>query len=449
MLHLGGALQLLSLGFHPEAGNRLTLISTGVVVTNRFGQFLDPFATGPGYNTVDLVYGLNSVVLEFLNLTPPAPPSVVTIDFESFARTPNQRAAANILNTIQLNPNAADLMSFLYKEPVPNLPGDLDQISPDALTAFYEISFSNANIQRLNLESRLDDVRAGSNGFNSNMKINSATVNLEDKAPVDGKASPVEQVLQPGPENRWGVWVTGFGDFVNVDADYNAKAYNFTTGGFSVGIDYRLTDYLAVGAMGEYSHTWTNLTPAGNIDIDSGRGGVYLTLFSHGFYFDGAIYGGHNVYSSSREALGGVANGGTGGAEFSTFAAGGYDWRVGSLTVGPIASLQYTYAGINSFTEKGSLAPMAIHSQSAESLRSDFGFRASYNWQVGKVPVEPTLQVAWEHEYKYTDLPLIAGFAGDPSASDTFVGPNEGHDSAIISAGVTAYWTPTVTVFES
>jgi outer membrane autotransporter protein len=104
------------------------------------------------------------------------------------------------------------------------------------------------------------------------MKINSATVNLEDKAPVDGKASPVEQALQPGPENRWGVWVTGFGDFVNVDADYNAKAYNFTTGGFSVGVEYRLTDFLAIGAMGEYSHTWTNLTPAGSIDVDSGLG---------------------------------------------------------------------------------------------------------------------------------------------------------------------------------
>ena len=241
--------------------------------------------------------------------------------------------------------------------------------------------------------------------------------------------------------------MTGFGDFVNVDADYNAKAYNFTTGGFSVGIDYRLTDYLAVGAMGEYSHTWTNLTPAGDIDVDSGRGGVYLTLFEHGFYLDGGIYGGHNVYNSSRAALGGLANGGTDGAEFGTFVAAGYDWHVGQLTVGPIASLQYTYAGIDSFTEKGSLAPLAIHSQSAESLRTDFGFRASYNWQVGKVLVQPTLQAAWEHEYKYTDLPMIAGFAGDPSASDTFVGPNEGHDSAIISAGVTAYWTPTISTY--
>ena len=64
------------------------------------------------------------------------------------------------------------LVSFLSKEPVPNLPEDLAKISPDALTAFYEIGFSNANIQRLNLEGRLDDLRSGSSGFSSNMKTN-------------------------------------------------------------------------------------------------------------------------------------------------------------------------------------------------------------------------------------------------------------------------------------
>ena len=101
-------------------------------------------------------------------------------------------------------------------------------------------------------------------------------MNLEDKAGVDGKASKgvVEPILQRGPENRWGVWVTGFGDFVNVDADANAKGYDFTTGGVSLGVDYRITDQLAIGVMGEYAHTWTGLTPSGHIDIDSGRGGV-------------------------------------------------------------------------------------------------------------------------------------------------------------------------------
>jgi hypothetical protein len=120
---------------------------------------------------------------------------------------------------------------------------------------------------------------------------------------------------------------------------------------------------------------------------------------------------------------------------------------VGRLTVGPTAALQYTYVNIDSFSEHGSLAPLDIHSQSAESLRSDFGLRASYQWQLGNVLVEPSLRADWEHEYKYSDLPITAGFAGIPGPSDTFYGPTEGHDSAIVSAGVSVQWTPMIATY--
>jgi outer membrane autotransporter protein len=103
--------------------------------------------------------------------------------------------------------------------------------------------------------------------------------------------------------------------------------------------------------------------------------------------------------------------------------------------------------GIDSFSENGSLAPLAIHSGSAESLRSDAGFRLFYQWQVGKILIEPSLKAAWEHEYKYSALPITAGFAGVPGPSATFFGPAEGHDSAVISAGLSAQVTSTITVY--
>ncbi|MBV8275365.1 MAG: autotransporter-associated beta strand repeat-containing protein, partial [Verrucomicrobia bacterium] len=181
---LAGTLQLLSLGYQPKAGDQLTLVSAGGMISGRFGTFLDPFSKGPGFNTVDLIYAKNSVELEFLNMSipvtspipppiqpPTAPPVIVTINFASFGLTPNQRAAGNLLDKIELDPAAHALIAFLGKESVFNLAGDLEKISPDALTAFYEIGFSNSNIQRLNLDGRLDDLRSGSTGFNSNMNI--------------------------------------------------------------------------------------------------------------------------------------------------------------------------------------------------------------------------------------------------------------------------------------
>ncbi|HEY6842420.1 MAG TPA: autotransporter domain-containing protein, partial [Chthoniobacterales bacterium] len=434
---LGGTLQVISLGFRPKAGNQLTLVSTGGVVSGRFGQFIDPFSSvEPEFTIAGLVYNSNSVVLEFRTAA-------------SFALTPNQFAAANLVDAVHLEPGAANLISFLNTEPFDNLPGDLEKISPDGLTAFYEISFSNANIQRLNLEDRLDEVRNGSNGFSSNMKVNGATVNLENRVDADGKSAKnvVEPVLQHAPENRWGVWVTGFGDFVSVDADGNANGYNFTTGGVSLGLDYRITDQLAIGVMGEYSHTWTGLNPSGHIDVDSGRGGLYATWFAHGMYLNAAVYGGYNSYDSNRSGLGGLASGNTQGAEWSTFVSGGYDFHFAQLTVGPIAALQYTSVNVDGFSENGSLAPLAIHEGSAESLRSDVGLRAFYQWQIGQMVVEPSVKVTWEHEYKYSALPITAGFAQIPGPSATFFGPNEGHDSAVISAGVNVQLTPAISTY--
>jgi outer membrane autotransporter protein len=459
---LGGTLKLTTNAFTPQAGNQVTLVATGGAISGKFARFVDPFTTGSGIGAIDLVYSRNAVLLQFLAATAPISPGVPTvpttpggplvistIDFASFAFTPNQMAAANLIDAVQLNARAANLVSFLDTQPFANLPNDLQKISPDGLTSFYEIGFSNAIIQKLTLEGRLDDIHNGLNGFSSNMSVNGATVNLYDRADVDGKSpkAVVEPVLQHTPENRWGVWVTGFGDFVDVDGDGNARGYNFTTGGVSLGIDYRITDQLAIGAFGDYSHTWTSLNPGGHIDVESGRGGVYATWFSHGIYLNGAIYGGHDNYDSGRAGLGGLATGSTEGSEWSTFIGGGYDFRLGRLTVGPIASLQYTDVGIDSFRENGSLAPLAIHSDSAESLRSDAGFRVFYPWQIGKIVVEPSLKAAWEHEYKYSALPITAGFAGIPGPSSTFFGPSEGHDSAVVSAGVSVQMTPAITTY--
>jgi outer membrane autotransporter protein len=439
---LNGTLRLLNLGYQPQIGDKLKLVTTGGVVTGRFATLQNPFA-----DTVELVYARQSVTLEFLKLnTPPA--VVTTTEFSSFAFTPNQQAAAHLLDATQLDPRAANLISFFNQEPFANYPSDFDKMSPQGLTSFYEITFSNANIQRLNLEDRLDDIRHGSNGFSSNMKVNGGTVNLEP-AGADGKSSKavVEPVLQQSPENRWGVWMTGFGDFVSVDADANAQGYNFTTGGVTLGIDFRVTDQLAIGVTAEYSHTWTSVNPAGHMNVNSGRAGVYATWYHHGLYFNGAIYGGYNNYDSGRSGLRGLANGNTEGAEWSTFISGGYDFHFGHLTVGPIASLQYTNVGIDSFDEKGSLAPLAIHSDSAESLRSDVGFRLFYQWQIGKLLVTPSLKAVWEHEYKYSALPITAGLAGIPGPSATFSGPSEGHDSAVVSAGVSVQLTPGISTY--
>jgi hypothetical protein len=98
-------------------------------------------------------------------------------------------------------------------------------------------------------------------------------VYLIDKDVGNGKSTKNPPIPRPATVNRWDFWSTGFGDFVQVDSDFNARGYKITTGGIDLGIDYRLTSHFAVGLMGSYAHTWTDLLP-GNIDVDSALGNM-------------------------------------------------------------------------------------------------------------------------------------------------------------------------------
>jgi outer membrane autotransporter protein len=407
--NLAGTLQLLSLGFVPKAGNQLTLVSTGGAVAGKFGKVLNPFTAGAGFNTVELIYEPKLVLLEFLNLAMPAPPP---------------------------------------GSPIIPISISVAEVSPAGLTAAFDIGFSNADIERLNLEDRLDALRAGCSGFSSNMKLNGTSTNPGGKEVLDEKSSlSTPQIIVAPGCLEWGLWITGSGDFVNVDGDADAKRYNYTTGAVTLGLDYRLTDHLAVGVMGEYSHTWTGLEPIGHIDVDSGRGGLYGTWYEHGLYVNGGIVAGHNTYDTSRSNAGGLSTGSTEGSEWSAFIGAGYDYHFGSLSVGPIGSLQYTSVNLNGFTERGSLLPLDIHSESAESLRSDLGLRASYRWQIRNIMVRPVLKAAWEHEYKYSAFPITAGFADFSVPAVTFYGSKQGQNSAVISAGASAQLTPALSVY--
>jgi outer membrane autotransporter protein len=72
------------------------------------------------------------------------------------------------------------------------------------------------------------------------------------------------------------------------------------------------------------------------------------------------------------------------------------------------------------------------------------GLSAWYTWKAGKVQVRPSLQASWQHEYFYGALPIDAEFASGAGNIFTVHGPAEGHDSALINAGIDMQWTPTI-----
>src|SRR5437762_5879363 len=78
----------------------------------------------------------------------------------------------------------------------------------------------------------MEDIRAGSTGFSArgfsiDSRVPELSPGLAGPTGPEGKSGP--SVMQSRPENRWGVFVTGLGEFTSVDSTSVAPGYNFST----------------------------------------------------------------------------------------------------------------------------------------------------------------------------------------------------------------------------
>ena len=435
---LAGTLQLIRLGnFQLQVGDKLTFLTAGRGVSGTFSTIQNPFLS-------------NTIVKAQITVLPNAVQLIGTQgSFTEAACNPNSLAVAKALDSAVGDPRAAGLINFLDNQPINQLCNDFTLIAPEQLASIFNIGVSLANVQTANLERRMEDIRAGSTGFSAaGFTMNGSTPNfsgLGGPTGAEGKAGP--SVLAPIPENRWGVFVTGLGEFTHVDSTDVARGFDLQTGGFTLGVDYRVCPYFAVGLIAGYAHTNADLANSGNLDVNSGKFGLYATAFSGGFYLDTAVTGGISGYDTHRAALLGTASGSTNGGDLNVLVNGGYDWKKGNLSIGPTASFQYTYVSFNGFTESGSLAPLKINDQHVDSIRTAFGMKASYDWKVGSVLVRPELRVGWQHEYGNSAYSIAASFANGAGSSFTVTSPKIGRDSLLLGAGFAVLWSDRISTY--
>jgi uncharacterized protein with beta-barrel porin domain len=436
---LGGTLQLVRTGnFHFLPGDKLVFLTANSIA----GSF----------STIQNLNSLSNTIVKTQIVILPGVVELEAIqgDFVTAACNPNSVAVARALNSAVGDPRAAALITFLDNQPLNQLCADFTLISPEVVASVYDLAVSLANVQTANLERRLDDLRQGSHGFSSsgftiNGSAPSFSEGLSGPTGSEGKTGPA--VTAPIPENRWGFFATGLGEFTDVSTADGARGFNLRTGGVTLGVDYRISSNFAIGLTGGYAHTGIDLAGNGSIDVDGGTGGLYATAFGNGFYVDTSVSGGFSNYDTHRPALLGTANGSTDGANLNVLVAGGYDWTQGALTIGPIASFQYTYVGLNSFTEKGSLAPLKFTDQSVDSIRTALGIKASYDLKIGGVLIRPEIRASWQHEYDDTAYSIVASFANGAGNSFSVVGPKIGRDSLLIGAGVAVLWNDRISTY--
>ena len=434
---LAGTLDLVPLnGYRIKRGDKIQLVSAVGGVLGKFVEVNNPFEKTGTLLSGGVFYKTNAVYFEAIQ------GSFAGLD----GLTPNQKAVGRNLDRVVWHHQANKLIDFLDAESLGNLRHDFDKIAPEELASVFNIGVSLANVQSSNLERRMGDIQAGSAGFStSGYALNAGGPSYSSDAGYNNGARGPEgkggKELRAPEDNRWGVFVTGVGEFTNIGNTSNASGYDLTTGGLTIGVDYKVTPNFALGINTGYARTGADLTGNGRVTVDGAKLGLYATYFTGtGFYADAALNGGYNSYDTRRSALQGTARGSAHGGEFNALMATGYDWKRGGLSIGPAASLQYTYVGLDSFIEHGSLAPLKIANHGGESLRTALGMKASYDWQVGGVVVRPEVRAAWQHEFGDSSFALDSRFANGAGNTFTVRGPVIGADSLLIGAGVAVLW---------
>jgi len=435
----GGDLHLNHAGYKPRRNDTLRLISAadGVEVLNRYSVH-HAFANDTMLEA-KVRYRGHAVELFIEQLA-----------FTSQAETPNQHAVAKALDHAAQRDELDALfetLNYTNREAIPSL---LERLSPEALSTIFTLGLANAQTQNINIERRLDDVRRGSRGFSANglaLTTPRGTIN-HDGMPVindrdglslagfDGRSLVGKEFVAPVIEENspWGFFATGTGEWTDVETTHQARGGSFSSGGVTVGADYRVNGNFVVGLFGGYAHSKADLASGGDITADGGRGGLYGTYFNDGFYVNALASGAYNHYKIHRDTLGGTARGTTDGGQFDALLGAGYDFHLGSVTLGPVASVQYSYVGFDRFEESGSDAPLNVSRNHQDSLRTLLGAKIAASWNVGTMVFRPEVRAQWKHEYLDREGAIESGFVGS-NALFTVHGPQIGRDSLVLDAG--------------
>ncbi|MGC4014163.1 MAG: autotransporter outer membrane beta-barrel domain-containing protein [Luteolibacter sp.] len=377
--------------------------------------------------------------------------------------TPNQHSVGDVLNRVlgipdmptpyndsvgpalDDHPALRPAINYLNTRPLADLPADYDLIAPEELTAAFEAGRAFTQVETSNIENRLREIRNGGGaGFSGNqfsILKRQVSLNAPDLRDAKGGTAKEADVFSPGADNRWGVFLSGSAESVDVGSDGNAAGFDIDTAGTTVGLDYHPTDHFAAGIFNQYTNSDVDLVNNGSLRVEGDKVGAYATYYDHGFYVNGMVSAGLDSYKSQRAALNGFATGNTGGWSMDALLGGGYEMKSGGWTYGPVASLTYSRQEINSYNEVGSMLPLHVAGIAQDSLASRFGFEIQYQTNIGGVTVVPQLSATWRHEFLDTHDDIISSFANSPTQPFSSRGPETGRDSLDLRAGLDVQWT--------
>ncbi len=451
--HLGGRLQLDLVGgaFIPGKGTTIQLVQASSIQGDfeAMGQ-----AAGLGLN---FFFDPQSGILNVLLFQNP---------FAFLAVTGNQRAVASVIDQFSQAPTGdqALLVGALDTLSAAQVPSALEALSPQRFEMYSDVAFRTAAFMSDEVGHHLERLRAGSSGIDMvGMLPHQPSSNFEAQLADAFPNSPLLASAQGGQggegsssyrvSNNLGAFVSGNAIFGNLGATADLEKSNFTTAGTMGGLDYRLGDHLAAGALMSYTNTQSDLDEQGsNASITTYSPGLYATYFSGPLYVDGVVSYGQNSYTSSRRivftGIDRTAESQTKGRQYLLNADAGYEFRLESFNLSPTLGMNYAKLHVDGFTETGAdSADLAVSSQEADSLRTRLGGKLDKPFTARGITWDPEVRAVWQHEYLDDSRLITAQFSQPSSGFFSVQTTLPARDSALLGGGITARWLKNVDLY--
>ncbi len=387
--------------------------------------------------------------------------------------------AAVAANSVAGGRVAAALMAL----PASSVPGALDQLSPAKFSNFASTTaVNNAVFETQYMDSYLAGLRDSSTGGFAlgNGKLDSSGFVVNDpnvdpglqmihsrmlawEDPVSTMTDvpgavlggvdmkDVKQIKTQEQEcSPWDVFLRGNVILAQGFSQDGVAHFDDNSESVVLGADYHFTPHLLAGVTASYSHTDATLdTFNSSATVDSYSPGVYASWADGGGYVNFVGRYSYNSYTENRDIafLGQSANGATDGNEGVVDLDGGYDFHTGPWTYGPVAGVQYTHLTVNSYSESGSDADLAVNEDQSDSLRSRLGGEVRYLFNAGGMKFTPHVEATWQHEFLTQDRGLTSQFSDFGGGSFTVRTPDQSDESALLDLGLDANVNKTITVF--
>ncbi len=271
-----------------------------------------------------------------------------------------------------------------------------------------------------------------------------ATGSPAQDAATRGQTFAVGNGTRTLAEKRWGLWGRGYGLFGDRDSEGGVPGYGYDIYGGSFGVDYQFTEGFLAGIVGGMSEGDVDFDSSrDNTDFDAAHIGLYGSLARGPWFVDSVITFAGLDYETERfvDALGERLNGNFDGSEFAAYVEASRDFDLSpKLRLAPLASLQYTYVNLDSYTETGGVSALTFDEQTYDSVRGSLGARLTRRLveSTGDFQADLQLRGRWAHEFGDDRASVDSSFASDPTVVFTVRDEETSRDSAILGTGLSA-----------